>query len=72
MELLYGMQKAHLVVVAFQASDTVEAQNIIANNALKSVAVITLANHAKMVWIVWVTFCLLREMSEEKRKTTLY
>lgn len=52
MELLYGMQKAHLVVVAFQASDTVEAQNTIANNALKSVAIITLANHAKMVWIV--------------------
>lgn len=49
MEWLHGTQKAHLLVVTFQASDSVETQNIIAYNVPTFVAIIAQANHTKMV-----------------------
>lgn len=52
MELLHGTQKAHLLIVTFQASDSVETENFIADNIPILVAIMTLAGHVKMVWIV--------------------
>lgn len=49
MEVLHGTQKAHLLVVTFRARDSLETQNIIAENVPTFVAIITLASHAKMV-----------------------
>lgn len=46
MEVLHGTQKAHLLVVT---RDSLETQNIIAENVPTFVAIITLASHAKMV-----------------------
>lgn len=51
MELLHDTQKAYLIVT-FHNSDTVGAQNFIAESTPKFVAIITLADDAKMVWIV--------------------
>lgn len=34
MDLLHGTEKTHLLITTFQASDTVEAQNIMTNTLL--------------------------------------
>lgn len=51
MELLHDTQRAHLIVT-FHNSDTVDAQNFIVENILTFIAIITLAGHVKIVWIV--------------------